>query len=98
MKASRKSPPKRRSNETRSFRCDDHNYNATAGFYPNGALAEIFLDCGKVGTPLQVTAENAAILVSLLLQHSVNPETILHSVTGPIAIALGLFIGKAVAS
>ena len=90
--------PNRRDNFSFSFEFEQHRYRATAGHFPDGRLAEIFLDCGKVGTPLQLTAENAAILVSLLLQHSVDPETILHSVAGPIAIALGFFVGKAVAS
>jgi ribonucleoside-diphosphate reductase alpha chain len=53
-------------------------------------LAEIFLDTGKINTPLQQNAETAAILVSLLLQHGVSIASIRHSVRGPIAVALDL--------
>jgi hypothetical protein len=68
---------------------------ATAGFYPDGiTLGEIFLDTGKINTPLQSNADTAGILASLLLQHGVDPEVIRHSVTGPIAIALQMFAGE----
>ena len=67
---------------------------------PNGGkrkpitLAEIFLNTGKLGTPLQSNAETAAILTSLLLQHGVAPDVIRHSVAGPIAVALAKFGGE----
>jgi hypothetical protein len=38
-----------------------------------------------------INAETAAILASLCLQHGVAPETIKHSVNGPIAVALDHF-------
>jgi hypothetical protein len=81
--------PDRRGNVSVAFRFESHDYLATAGYFADGRLAEIFLHCpGKLGTPLQSNADNAAILTSLLLQQGVNPEVIRHSVTGPIAIAL----------
>lgn len=83
--------PNRRNGLSFSFECEGHRYRATAGHFPDGRLAEIFLDTGKSGTPLQVNASNAAILTSLLLQHGVAPETIRHSVAGPIAVALAEF-------
>ena len=83
--------PNRRANSSFSFEFEGHQYRATAGLFSDGRLAEIFLDTGKLGTPLQSNANNAAILTSLLLQHGVTPETIRHSVAGPIAIALAKF-------
>ena len=81
--------PDRRGNVSIGFEFEGHQYRATAGYFADGRLAEIFLYVlGKLGTPLQSNADNAAILASLLLQHNVAPETIRHSVTGPIAIAL----------
>jgi hypothetical protein len=86
----------RRLNRRIKFEHEGHQYSATAGFYPDGiTLGEIFLDTGKINTPLQQNAETSAILVSLLLQHGVAPETIRHSITGPIAIALQAFMGEA---
>jgi hypothetical protein len=87
--------PNKRANTSLSFEHEGHRYRATAGRFADGRLAEIFLDVhGKLGTPLQSNADNAAILASLLLQHGVTPEAIRHSVTGPIALALAKFGGE----
>ena len=75
--------------------CEGHRYRATAGWFDDGQIAEIFLDTGKFGTTLQANADTAAILTSLLLQHGVSPDVILHSISGPIAIALRLFMEDA---
>lgn len=84
----------RRPSYSFSFEYEGHTYRATAGIFPDGRLAEIFLDVpGKLGSPLQANAHNAAILTSLLLQHGVAPEIIRHSVTGAIAIALSKLEG-----
>jgi hypothetical protein len=85
--------PWRRINRSFSLEFEGHSYRAAAAWFDDGRLAEIFLDApGKMGTPLQANADTAAILVSLLLQHGVKPEVILHSITGPIAIALENFM------
>ena|SRR5258705_13292593 len=83
----------RRGNVSIGFEYEGHKYRATAGYFADdGTLAEIFLHVpGRLGTPLQSNADNAAILASLLLQHNVPPEIIRHSVSGPIAIALSEF-------
>jgi hypothetical protein len=87
--------PTRRHNLSLSLDCEGHSYRATAGWFADGRLAEIFLHVpGKLGTPLQANADTAAILVSLLLQHGVDPEVIRHSITGPIEIALQKFMGE----
>lgn len=84
--------PDRRGCVSVGFWFEGHGYRATAGHFDDGRLAEIFLHVpGFLGTPLQSNADNVAILASLLLQHGVAPDVIQHSVTGPIAIALGQF-------
>jgi hypothetical protein len=84
----------RRRNRSIGYECDGFSYRAMAGYFDDGTLAEIFLHVpGKMGTPLQSNADNAAILTSLLLQHGVSPEVIGHSITGPVRIALELFAG-----
>lgn len=75
-----------------NFEHEGHRYRATASRLANGELGEIFLDSGKPNTTLQVNAETSAVLVSLLLQHGVTPETIRHSIEGPIAVALDLAV------
>ena len=91
---SRKLLPNRRPNTSLGFECEGFSYRATAGYFDDGTLAEIFLNTGKLGTPLQSNAETAAILTSLLLQHGVAPDVIRHSVAGPIAVALAKFGGE----
>jgi hypothetical protein len=90
--------PNRRPHIAFSFEFESHRYRATAGWFPDGRLAEIFLDTNKVGTPLQLNAETSAVLTSLLLQHGVVAETIRHAVNGPIRIALEHFTDPAVTS
>jgi len=85
--------PNRRANSSFGFECEGLAYRATAGYFADGTLAELFLDTGKLGTPLQLSADTAAILASLLLQHGVDPEVIRHSVAGPIAVALSKLEG-----
>jgi ribonucleoside-diphosphate reductase alpha chain len=89
MSARRRLPNRRRS-IVFNFEFESHRYRASASRFADGKLAEIFLDTGKDGTPLQSNAETAAVLASLLLQHDVDVEEILHSVHGPIAVALSL--------
>jgi hypothetical protein len=84
--------PNRRTSVTREFWCDGFLYRATASRFADGRLAELFLDCGKAGSAVQTQAENAAVLVSLLLQHGVNLDEIRPRVTGPIAMALHEFM------
>jgi|1185.fasta_scaffold283975_2 hypothetical protein len=91
MKAVRQRLPDRRRSIAFTFEFESHKYRATASHFDDGRWAEIFLDTDKAGTPLQLNAETAAILASLCLQHGVPPETIRHSVNGPIAIALDYF-------
>ena len=80
--------PNRRSNTSIAIECQGFAYRATAGYFDDGTLAEIFLDVpGKAGTAVELSANTAAILTSLLLQHGVKPEVIRHSATGPIALS-----------
>jgi ribonucleoside-diphosphate reductase alpha chain len=82
--------PNRRRSIAFYFEHEGHSYRATATRYDDGRLAEVFLDTGKINSPLQKNAETSAILVSLLLQHGVGADEILHSISGPIAVALEL--------
>jgi hypothetical protein len=88
----RKRLPNRRGNTSLGFDCEGFHYRATAGYFGDGALAEIFLEVpGREGTPLESNANTAAILASLLLQHGVAPAAIRHTIAGPIAVALAKF-------
>jgi len=88
----RKRLPIRRINSSVRFECEGFSYLATAGYFDDGTLAEVFLEVpGKAGTAVASAANTAAILASLLLQHGVAATDIAHSVTGPIEVALKTF-------
>src|SRR5258706_9127773 len=92
MTATRKQLRYRRGNLSFGFVFEGHSYRAPAGYFDDGALAEIFLDVpGKAGTRLQSNANTAAILTSMLLQEGVAADAIRHSVAGPIAMARSEF-------
>jgi ribonucleoside-diphosphate reductase alpha chain len=87
--------PNRRSSTVVQFEHDSQRYRASGSFWPaTGHLAEVFLDVGKAGSAVQVHADDAAVLASLLLQHGVSVAAIRHSLSGPIAVALDLLAGR----
>ena len=73
--------PRRRAAETFNLRFWNQPFTVTVGFYADGKLGEVFIDGGKTGQDIQSTARDAAVLLSLALQHGVPPETIRHAVT-----------------
>lgn len=88
--------PNRRYHETVEFDHDGQHYVAGMGFYADGRLAELFLNAGKAGTAVETNARDAAILLSLALQHGVAPDEIRHTLTrdprgrplGPVGVLL----------
>jgi hypothetical protein len=64
----RRTLPHRRELRTFEFYIDGARYVASAGFFETGGLAEIFLRAGKTGSQLEITAHDAAVVISLALQ------------------------------
>ena len=56
-----------------------HHFRMQIGCFPDGALGEVFLDTTKQNSDLDAFAADAAILVSLLLQHGATPAEIGHA-------------------
>jgi hypothetical protein len=89
--------PKRRASYVIEFDHEHQKYTATVGYYRDGRVAEIFLDCSKSGMFLQTAAHDAAVLASLAFQHGCSVETIQHALArnsdgspaGPIGVLLG---------
>jgi hypothetical protein len=54
-------------------------FGCRSGASPDGALGEVFLDAAKQNSGLDAFAADAAILVSLLLQHGATPAEIGHA-------------------
>jgi hypothetical protein len=84
--------PHRRAADIRTFQHDGRRYRVTFGCFPNGNLAEVFIDCGKPDSTLQSHADDAGVLVSLLLQHDVAPSVIRRSIAGPLRKALDIWL------
>ena len=77
----RRTLPQRRAAETFNLRFWNQLFTVTIGFYADGTPGEVFIDGGKTGQDIQSTARDAAVVLSLALQHGVSPETIRHAVT-----------------
>jgi hypothetical protein len=86
--------PNRRGSMRFSFEHDGALYSATLSKFPDGRLAEIFIDARKSDSALAVHASDAAVLASLLLQHGITAAAIRHSIAGPLATALDTFAGQ----
>jgi hypothetical protein len=84
--------PNRRGSVVVAFEHEGQRYRASASRFPDGRMAEIFLDVGKAGSSVQRHADDAAVLASLLLQHGVPVSQIRHSVSGPIATAIDMLV------
>lgn len=57
------------------------DYAVTAGFYPDNRIGEIFIAGGKSGETIEAIARDAAVLMSIALQHGASLETLQHAIT-----------------
>jgi hypothetical protein len=77
------------------------DYRVTAGRYPDGRLAEVFLDGSKVASAADIAARDSAITASIAIQCGADVETIrralcrnaLGAPLGPLAAALDAIQG-----
>ena len=85
--------PNRRNAEVIDFEHGGKPWTATFGRFPDGRLAEIFLDAARE-SPVAEAARESALLASLALQHGCPLETLRHALdgrdAGPLAAALSL--------
>jgi hypothetical protein len=56
-------------------------YKATVGYYPDGRPGEVFLSAAKITTDMDISARDAAILLSFALQHGVDAERLRAAMT-----------------
>ncbi len=78
---SRNPLPQRRDSETIDFRFWNQPLSMTVGYYDDGTPGEVFIDGGKTGQDVQSTARDAAVVLSIALQHGMPLDTIRHAVT-----------------
>ena len=85
--------PDRRAADVVTFQHGGRTWTATFGQFPDGRVAEVFIDSGK-DSPIVDLAKESAILASLALQFGAPLETLRHALAGrdegPIAAALAL--------
>ena len=67
----RRTLPQRRAAETFDLRFWNQPFTVTVGFYPDGTPGEVFVGVGKTGTDIASVARDAAVVISLALQHGV---------------------------
>jgi ribonucleoside-diphosphate reductase alpha chain len=77
----RRTLPQRRTAETFDLVFRNQPVTIAAGFFPDGSLGEMFINIGKSGADLTHIAHDAAVVISLALQHGVPIEAIRHAIT-----------------
>jgi hypothetical protein len=86
----------RRGSETFSLECAGPSYTCTISRFPDGEIAEVFLNSHKNGSSADTAARDSAICASLGLQFGVPLETIRKALcrdshgraSGPLGVAL----------
>ena len=73
--------PQRRRAETLTCGSWNQPFAVTVGFYDDGTPGEVFIDSRKTGGDVEAIARDAAVVISLALQHGVAIETIRHAIT-----------------
>lgn len=74
--------PNRRYSESFDLAHLGIRYSGQVGFYDDGRVGEVFLGMEKAaGTAMDVTARDAAVLISMALQHGVPIDRLRYSVT-----------------
>lgn len=94
--------PNRRANWSFAFQAGGLMYVATIGKFPDGRLAEIFLEGNKADSQAGANARDSAVVCSLALQHGVDVETIRRALlrdprgapSTPLGAALDIIAGR----
>lgn len=73
--------PQRRHSETFSFEHFGQTFTATVGYHPDRTIGEIFLNSSKMGSGADAAARDAAIAVSIAIQHGVPLDVLRKAMT-----------------
>ena len=73
--------PNRRPSHTKTLQVDDQAFTATVGFDPrDNSPRELFLEAGKEGSMLNALLADAAVVISVALQHGIPAAALAKSV------------------
>lgn len=88
----------RRARITEKFTCMNQTFQAGAGFYEDGRLGEVFLNCGKAGTHSETMMRDLAICASIAIQYGADPKelrsALCHDDHGQPESPLGVWLQK----
>jgi hypothetical protein len=88
--------PNRRSAIALEIEHAGHRFRMHVGHFSDGAIGEVFIDAAKQNSALDAFGADAAILISLLLQHGATPAEIGHALRRSPDGAPASLIGAAV--
>ena len=71
--------PDRRFAETVMLDHDSARFMVTIGFYPDGRPGEVFIHGARSGSNMDALLADACVVVSCLIQHSVDPAALASS-------------------
>jgi len=94
--------PNRRLSEHFTFECNALRYVATASFFRDGRLAEIFISNAKAGSHSDSAAKDSAVVCSIALQYGVPVDVIRKALlrdargvpSSPLGAALDFIVGN----
>jgi hypothetical protein len=92
--------PQRRECSTFTMRYGGQNteFTITTGHYEDGEIGEVFVNGAKAGSEMESVTRDAAVLLSLAIQHGVPIKTIKHAITrdrdGQATTIIGAVIDK----
>ena len=92
----RRALPQRRVAETFELRHGQQIVTITTGYYADGTLGEVFVASPKVGSEMEAIARDAAVLLSIAIQHRVPLDILRHAVTREQDGSASSIIGKVV--
>lgn len=73
--------PNRRASVTFTMRWQGIQYDVSIGTFDDGRAAEVFISGTKSGSDVESVSRDAAILLSLALQHGVGLDLIARAIT-----------------
>ena len=77
--ASRERLPSRRPSITRTVNWAGSEFSVSIGYWIDGRPGEVFADGPRTGSAMQALLADACVVVSLALQHGIEPAAMAHS-------------------
>lgn len=92
QRGQRRRLPHRRAHELVTFEHDGQWFTGGVGRFPDGCIAEVFLNANKAGSGAEIAAQDAALATSLALQHGCALQTLRKALAGggPLSALLDL--------